>query len=70
MHFLSQARKVEEMHPEKISYTSGKRNPEKKLYFSQKKAVLMFWENGNRKELFTFQKTELCELKKNEKSHP
>ena len=53
------------MHPEKISYTPGKRNPEKKLlYFSQKKAVLMFWENGNRKELFTFQKTELSELKK------
>ena len=64
LHFSAQARKIKEIHPRKISYTSGNGSPKKFRVFSQKKAVLMFREVTFRarkmkktalKKLFMFQ---------------
>ena len=46
------------IHPEKISYTSGNKNPKKFIAFSQKKAVLIFLETL--KKLLIFQEV-TCE---------
>ena len=42
--FLAQARRIKEVHSEKISYTSGKEAPKKFFVFSKKKAFLIFLE--------------------------
>ena len=51
--------KNKKIHPEKISYTSGKGNPERLLIFSQKKAFLIFSETETLKKFFMFQEMEL-----------
>ena len=51
LYFSAQARKIKEIHPRKISCTSGNGKTEKCLAFSQKKAVLMFREKGTSKKV-------------------
>ena len=42
--FHPQARKIKEIQPGKMSYTSGNENPQKVILFSEKKAILILWE--------------------------
>ena len=64
LHFSVKAREIKKIHPEKISYTSGNRNPEKTSYiFLQRKLFLCFGKRSPEK-FFTFQETELSKLEK------
>ena len=63
-HFSVQGQEIKNIHPEKISYTLGNGNSEKTSYILSKKAVIVFWENGNLKKFLTLQETELSELQK------
>ena len=61
--FQSKLGDIKKNPPEKLSYISGKRNPEKIVIFSQKKAVLIFQETP--KQLSIFQETELSYISGN-----
>ena len=51
-YFSAKAQKIKKIHPKKISYVSGKENSKKKtvkVIFSQKKAVLLFQVENQKK---------------------
>ena len=49
--FLPQAPKIKEIYPDKISDTSGNKNPKKCFIFSQKKTVSYVSEKGNSEKI-------------------
>ena len=53
--FQPKLKKIKKSTSTKISYTSGNKNPKKFLIFSQKKAVLIFWQTEPPKKFFIFQ---------------
>ena len=56
LHFLPQARKIKNIHPRKIFYTSGNKTPKKVLVLSIKKAFLVFQETEIPKKFLYFRK--------------
>ena len=54
LHFLPQARKIKNIHPRKIFYTSGNKNPEKSSCSFYKESFSCISGNRNPEKIFIF----------------